>query len=218
MFEWNRRSVVRWAGLLYVLQMATAIFGESYVRGRLFVRGDVAQTAKNIAASEQLFRVGIVADLLTVVAVVILLWALYVILEPVNRELALLAAFLRLMENAVIAAGAINAFSVLRVAGTTDFAMVRLFYAAQGSGLRIGFIFCGLGSAVFSYLWLRSRFIPRAFAMWGIFASLLLAVITLAGFVFPALATTLGLTYMFPMFVYEVGLGLWLLFRGIATS
>ena len=221
----TQRTAARLAGFLYVLQMATAIFGESYVRGKLLVRGDAVQSAKNIAASETLFRVGIAADLLTIVAVVTLLWALWVVLEPVNRRLALLGAFFRLIENAVIAAGIVNAFSVLRVVAATDYlkafdapqlaVLARLFIGAEGSGLRVGFIFCGLGSAVFSYVWLQSRYIPRWFAMWGIFASLLLAIVGLATMLFPSLGEALGMTYMAPMFVYEVGLGIWLMVRGL---
>jgi hypothetical protein len=223
-----QQRAARVAGFLYVLQMATAIFGETYVRGGLLVRGDAVQTAKNIAASQRLFRVGIAADLITVAVVVTLLWALYVILEPVNRRLALLAAFFRLIENAVIAAAAFNAFSVLRVLAATDYltafdssqlaVLARLFIGAQGSGLRIGFIFCGLGSAVFSYVWLQSRYIPRAFAMWGIFASLLLAIVTLANMVLPALGDALGMTDMAPMFIYEVGLGIWLMVKGLRAA
>ena len=43
-----------------------------------------------------------------------------------------------------------------------------------GIGLSIGFVFLGLGSAVFSYVWLKSRYIPKALALLGIFGSLLL--------------------------------------------
>jgi hypothetical protein len=93
-----------------------------------------------------------------------------------------------------------------------------VFLASYNSGLAIGFVFLGLGSAALAYVWLQSRFIPRAFAAWGIFASLLLSAGTLAIIVFPSLGSMLGLTYMMPLGIYEVGLGLWLLIRGIRTS
>jgi hypothetical protein len=48
-------------------------------------------------AHERLFRIGIACDLIYCVGVVVLLTALYVILKPVNRGLALLAAFWRLV-------------------------------------------------------------------------------------------------------------------------
>jgi Domain of unknown function (DUF4386) len=220
-----QRAAAKVAGFLYLFTMATGIFGESFVRGRLIVRDDALQTARNIAASERLFRLGIASDLITVAGVIVLLWALYVVLAPIDRNVALLAAFLRLAENAIAGATIINAFVALRLLSGADYwrvfdttqlqVLARLFIGGQGAGLRIAFVLLGLGSTVFSYLWLKSRYIPRALAAWGIFSSLALASLTLAIMVFPGLGDVLGLAYMAPMFVYEVGLGLWLLVKGI---
>jgi hypothetical protein len=80
--------------------------------------------------------------------------------------------------------------------------------------MNVGFILLGLGSTVFAYLLLKSRYVPKALAAWGIFSSLLLAVGTLAIMVFPGLGAV-GLAYMMPMGIYEVGPGLWLLIKGI---
>ena len=80
--------------------------------------------------------------------------------------------------------------------------------------MNVGFILLGLGSAVFAYLLLKSRYIPKALAVWEIFSSLVLAIATLAFIVFPGFGI-MGLAYMMPMGIYEVGLGLWLLVKGI---
>lgn len=220
----GQRMAAKLAGFLYLLTTVTACFAELYVRGRLIAWSDVAQTAKNIAASERLWRVGIVSDLLMYVAVVTLAWALYVVLAPINRNMALLAAFLRLAENVILAVITLNLFTAMLFAGDIGYlqafdtnqqqALARLSLSAWAAGWKIGIGFCGLGSAVFSYVWWQSRYIPRALAAWGIFSSLVLALVTLAMLVFPGLAA-LGLSYMAPMGVYEVGLGLWLLVKGI---
>jgi hypothetical protein len=84
----------------------------------------------------------------------------------------------------------------------------------DGAGFNVGFVFLGLGSTLFSYLWFQSRYIPRVIAAWGMFASSLMAIVTLAMMVFPALSA-LGLTYMAPMGIYEFTLGFWLLVKGI---
>jgi Domain of unknown function (DUF4386) len=96
--EAAQARAARLAGAMYLIAMATAIFGESFVRGSLIVRGDATKTAENIIGSERLFRVGIAADLATFTGVVVLIWALYVLLRPVHRNLAVLAVFLRLSE------------------------------------------------------------------------------------------------------------------------
>lgn len=221
-----QRSAAKLAGFLYLLQMAAAVFG-FWAKGRVSVP-DAAQTAANLAASERLFRLGVVSDVVTCATVIALTVALYVVLRPVNRNLALLAASWRLAENAIAAAAALNAFVALRLLGGAKYlaaldrgqleALARLFMGIQGMGLSVAFVFCGLGSAVFSYLWLRSRYIPRFLAAWGIFSSVVLAGVTLAIMVFPAAGQVLGLTYMAPMGIYEVGLGIWLLVRGIRAA
>jgi hypothetical protein len=55
----------------------------------------------------------------------------------------------------------------------------------QSAGYRIGGLFFGLGSTVFSNLWFRSCYIPRGLAVWGIFSSLVPVIITLAIIVSP---------------------------------
>jgi uncharacterized protein DUF4386 len=74
-------------------------------------------------------------------------------------------------------------------------------------------VLTGLGSAVFAFLFLRSRYVPRPLAGWGVFASLLLAAYAIVDIVYPPLVTAWFL-WMIPMFLYEVGLGLWLLLKG----
>jgi Domain of unknown function (DUF4386) len=91
---------------------------------------------------------------------------------------------------------------------------VRLFYNIEGAGFQVGFVFLGLGSAIYSVVWWQSRYVPRGLAALGIFASSVMVLVTLAILLFPALRV-LGLSYMAPMFFYEVGLGLWLLIKGL---
>jgi len=77
--------------------MAIVVFANFVIHERLMVAGDAAATARNIVAHERLFRISIACDLIYCVADVVQLTALYVILKPINRGLALLAAFGRLL-------------------------------------------------------------------------------------------------------------------------
>jgi hypothetical protein len=223
--EPDQRTAARVAGFLYLAQMATAVFGESFVRGRLLVAGDATQTASNIVQAERLFRLSIAGDLVTYAAVIVLTWALYVVVRPVNRNLALLAVLFRIAEVAILCVATVNSLVALRLLSGAEYlktfeagqlhSLARLVLSAQGIAMNIGFIPLGLGSAVFAYLLLKSRYVPRALAGWGIFASLVLAIVTWAIIVFPGIGEVMGLAYMAPMGIYEVGLGLWLLVRGI---
>ena len=223
MIEPAQRIAARVVGLLYLVQMATGVFGQ-YVRDQLIVRGDAAKSAQNIIGSERLFRLSIAGDLITYILVIVLIWALYVLLRPVNRNLALLGVLFRLAENAILCVATVNSLVVLRLVSGADYlktfqadqlnSLATLAVSVQGLAMNVGFIMLGLGSTVFAYLLLKSRYIPKALAILGIFASLTLALVTLSIMVFPNLAV-LGIAYMLPMGVYEVGLGFWLLFRSL---
>jgi uncharacterized membrane protein YkgB len=67
-------------------------------------------------------------------------------------------------------------------------------------------------------LWLKSRYIPRGLAWLGIFGSLLMAIMSLVTMVFPVVWDRVGIMYMMPMGLYEIGLGFWLLIKGIKVS
>ncbi|MBI1731230.1 MAG: DUF4386 domain-containing protein [Gammaproteobacteria bacterium] len=224
----EQHTAARVAGFLYLFLMVTGMFAEFYARGSLIVAGDAVQTALNITASERLFRIGIVANLVTFAGGVALVWALYVVLAPISRNLALLAAFWRLAECAVLAVITLNDFVALRLLSGANYlrtidtqqlqSLARLFVGVQGDGYRIGLVLFGLGSLVFAYLWFQSRYIPRALAAWGIFASLLVAIITMAIMVFPALGPVVIPAYYAPIFIFEVTLGFWLVIRGIQVA
>jgi len=225
MIERTQQTAARVAGFLYLATLVIQMFAELYLRAPLLVRGDAAQTATNIAASEELFRISIVSILMGTAGRVGLLVALYVVLEPINRHAALLAAFWRLVECAVFAIIALNDFLALSLLSGAEYlraidtkelqALARMFLSVRHSGGLIGGVFLGLGSTVFAYLWLKSRYIPRALAASGIFSSLVLAAGILSIMIVPGLTSVVGPAYWAPLFIFEVALGFWLLVKGI---
>jgi hypothetical protein len=215
----------RVVGVIYLAAMALSMFSQVYVPSRLVVPGDVAATARNLVASEGLFRAGIVIDVLVFLSDVVLAWALYELLRPVDDALARLGAFLRVADAAILACATLNGLLGLRFSSGATYlkaiepeelqALSRAFMIQRGTGLYIGFVFLGAGSLVFAYLLLRSRYIPRVLAAWGIFASALLALGALATLQSPWFAANGAMVSMVPMFLYEVPLGVWFLVRGV---
>lgn len=218
--EGTRQFYARLTGFLYIFSNATAIFA-FWVRSQLLEGRDPARTGDNVLASETLFRTGLAAELITIVATTALVLGSYVVLRGIDRNLALLAVLWRVLENAVLAALTFASFVALGVlqSGSAEpqllqgmaYALIRVHMY----GFQVGFLFLGLGSTLFSYLWLRSGYIPRLFAAWGIFASLLMAVVSLVLIISPGLLSVITLGYMAPMGIFEIGLGLWLLFNGV---
>lgn len=220
-----QRTAAKVSGTLYLLLMLTGVWAEFFARAPLIVAGDAAATAAHIAAAESLFRAGMVANLVTFAGTVPLLVALYVIVEPINRAVALLAVAWRVVETAVLAMIAMIDFAVLRLLAGTGYlqpieteqlqALARVLLALHSDGYRIGVVFLGLGSALFAYLLLKSRYVPAALALWGMFASTLLAATTLAIMLVPALAPLAIPGYYLPMMSFEIALGLWLVSKGL---
>jgi len=224
----SQRQAARVAGFTLLIGQLPAIFAEFYVLGQLIVYNNAGETARNIMAHERLFRLGIASNMIVWVLDIVFITALYVILKPVNRSLALLATFLRLIETAVLVVITLNDFDVLRVLSGADYlrafdvnqlaALARVSIGAHGSGYIVGLIFFGLGSAVFACLWYESGYIPRALAGWGIFSSLLVGLSTFAFVIFPDFAKMVTPGVYAPIFIFEVTLGSWLVLKGLRPA
>lgn len=222
----THRDPTRLAGIIYLLTMATANFSDFYVRLQLFAPADPQQTLRNIAASGVLVRLGIGSDLITIAGSVILVVALYVILKPINRSAALVAAFWWLLECAIAAVVTLNSLAALFLLSGKDAlvtvnpghleTLAQLFLNADRAGNRIAALLFGLGSTVFCYLWFKSRYIPRTLAAWGILSSLVPIMAPLSTVMFPALIDVplRRARSGWPIMTFEIMLGLWLLLKG----
>jgi hypothetical protein len=96
-------TYARLAGVLFLLTIVAGSFGEFYVPSQLVVPADATATANNIVASESLFRLGFASYLVEAICDIALALILYVLLRPVRRDLALLAAFFGLVSTATFA-------------------------------------------------------------------------------------------------------------------
>jgi hypothetical protein len=221
-----QRKAAKVVGWAYLLALLPAIFAEFYVRGQLVVFDDAAQTALKIAANERLFRLGIASNLAVFAVDVALITALYVVLEPVDRGLALLALGWGLIETAVLVTVALKDLEVLQALSGGEhlgtFAADRLAMLsirAHGAAYSVGLVFSGLRGTAFCCLWLRSRYIPASLAAWGLSASILMGATALLLIVAPGVAEAIPVAvYGGPIFLFELTMGFWLLFKGLAPS
>src|SRR5438128_9322065 len=117
----SQRRAARVVGFSYLFALPPAIFAEFYVRAHLITFGDAAQTAQNIMAHERLFRLGTASNLTVFAVDIVLITSLYVVLKPVNRNLALLATLWGIIETAVLVVATLSDFDVLRVLSGADY-------------------------------------------------------------------------------------------------
>jgi len=117
-------KTARIAGFLYLSYIVTTIFADVFCRSKLLVFGDAAATASNIMASERLFRLSFVSDLVSAVLFLLAAWALYVLLKPVNKNIALLFLLLNLGGVAVQCINMLNLFSAVLLLSGADYLKV----------------------------------------------------------------------------------------------
>jgi hypothetical protein len=217
-------KAARLAGLLFLIAMATGLFAEFYLRfpSTLIVSGDALKTTNNIIAHERLFRIGIANNIVTFAIDVVLIWALYLLLKRVNRSLALLAVFFRLIETTLACFAIINSYvamqfindSPTKLFDLNQIQFLSLLHSIYALTFVIVAVFLGLGSTLFNYLFYKSGYIPKILAGWGIFASLLLLTSQFAIIVFPAVENKIIPACYGPIALDEIALGVWLLFKG----
>jgi uncharacterized protein DUF4386 len=223
-FDEAQSKAARVAGFTFLFGIAIVVLANYGINFRLIVPGNAVDTARNIVAHETLFRINIACNLIYVMNVVVQLAALYVILKPVNRSLALVAAFCRLVFALMWGFTALDSLGALRLLGTAAYlpvfqadqlqALARLHLSASFDAYYVGLPFWGLASTVCSYLWIKSRYIPRPLAAFGLVSSAWAVLCAFAFIVFPQSAAIVN-AYWFdvPMTVFEMLLGFWLLIK-----
>jgi len=183
-----------------------------------------AETARFVAGHMVLWRFCLLNVGLSWISIGILAYALYVVLEPVNKRLAQLALVLRLGGSFVGAASLMFRVAQARLyqASPTEGlftteqlrALVSVTQRGANAGITIAWMLMGAGYVLFFLLFLRSRYLPRALAGLGIFTSALLATLPLVMFVFPELTNELKLCLV-PALLTEITTAIWLLVKGL---
>ena len=226
MIDESQRKAAKVAGVAFLLTMAVVVAVNFGINERLMVSGNAAETARNILAHETLFRLGVAGNLVYAVGLMVLLSALYVVLRPVSRGIALLAAFWRLVYAAtwvlmalhfLLALRLLNGADHLRALGPDEAQALARVYLSGYDAYYVGLLFYGLASTACSWLWLRSRYVPRALAVLGLLGSAWCVACTVVLYVFPKFPDVVNLWWFdSPMALFEIALGVWLLVKGLA--
>ena len=221
-----QRTAAKVAGWSCLLTMAIVVFGNYALLNPLLVPGNAAETARNILAHETQFRVTIVCFLAYSIGVFVLLTALYVILKPVNQGLALVGALFRLIFASLWLLTTLHMLGALRLLGSASYlqvfepdrlqALARTYLATTFDDYYVGLPFFGLAATVCAYLWLKSNYIPKGLALFGLVSSVWCVICAFVYLVFPDFAKPVN-PYWFdsPMALFEMVLSFWLLFKGL---
>jgi len=226
--EFSPQTYARVAGVLYLINIVAGVLDEMFVRNAMIVSGDAAATAANIAQSPLLWRIGIAGDLIMQVTDVPLMLIFYVLLRPVNRNLALTAMLFTLVQTASLVANKLNLMTPLFLSDGGEYlraftpdqlhALGYVAIRAHGQGFGIGLIFFGFECLITGHLISKSGYLPKILGVAMQIAGVCYLVNSFALILAPAVADALFPAILLPCFFAELSFCLWLLVKGIDLS
>jgi len=218
------RNPGRIAGLVYLSMVFTGPLTLIYIPNNLFVHGNAAATAANIAAHETLFRVGMFVDLIEGLQALAFTLVVYWLLGHADRiQAALMVILGGLLVAAIYFVNDINYAGALLFARGSDYlqaftkpqrdALAMLFVQLHHYGVLANSVFWGLWLIPLAIVLYKSSSIPKLLAGYLFLNAIPYLAFSFAGFVFPG---TEGRVWdlLTPLTWGEIFVMLWLIIRG----
>lgn len=213
------------AGITYSLIIILALIPTAIFDVSALLRGENA--AENFVGHEGTFRLGIAIEFVMFMLVMVLSWALYAILKPVNKNLALFALIFRFGEAVLGCVVILLYLTILMLLSGAEYlqvfqpeqlqALARFFLHLSGDGFDILLVVMGVGGVAYCYLFYTSRYIPRAFGIWGMFTYATMVAYGMINIAVHNAPPELAYA-MAPGALFEFTIGIWLYFKGISVS
>lgn len=210
------------AGLSYIIFTVAGLVKNFLLDTRLSNIGATELTT--IFENEMHFRLGVLAETIMFLGVVMASVSFYVVLKPVSKQLAQTALCLRLVEIIIGGIAVVISMAMLALSNKTylvemfDLQQIRTLVAVASSfrmpAYEYSWISMGLAGVITFYLFFKSRYIPRAWSVWGIITYMSLILYPLAKLLIADLPPEI-MFVLFPGALFELGVGIWLLIVGI---
>lgn len=214
------RGAALWAGGGLLVTLVTSPFAHMYAIPRLIITSDMPRTVANLQAHPGLFLAAIFALLFTFIADLVIAWALWLLLAPVNRAASSFTALLRVVYTTIAVGGLVHLFGVYRLLATPDYATIVGEEAVIGQVyllLRMfriewyaGFAFFSLHLVLLGWLVYRSGYIPRLLGPLLVLNGVGYAIDWLRPYLYPGI----DIGWIMVLFFGEVVFMIWLLARG----
>lgn len=213
----------RIAGLLYIGVIVFGIFAQ-VVRQSFIVPGDAAETANKIMASESLFRLSFMSDLIASACWLFLPLALLMLLKRVNKNIASVMVIFVVVGAAMQFINMLNHFAAVPLLSDADYlkvfttdqlhALVLFFLNMHTWGYTMTGIFHGLWLLPLGYLVFKSGYLPKILGRLLMIGCLGFQIDWITRFLFPGYEV---ITYpgMVVAVIAEFSFCGWLLFKGV---
>lgn len=221
----NRTKTARLAGLLYLVTVITGIFHLAYIPDKLIVWNDPIKTFENLINNELLFRFGIAAEVIMLIAFLLLPLILYKLLNLVNENCAKLMVVFAIISIPLSLVNMLSKFSVLTILKKPAYlhvfntqelqAQLMLYLDSYSNGVNISQVFWGLWLIPFGYLIYKCEFLPKILGAFLIAGGIGYLIIFFGSFLIPNFyETIIPAIAKLPSTIGEIGTCLWLLIIG----
>jgi len=214
-------KTARIAGILYFMCIVTSFIANMFGR---FVSVDAPVTVNHILAHESQFRIGFVISLFSYVLFLLAAWYLYVLLKPVDKNMALLFLLLNLGGFAILVLSHLNLFSSLLLLSGDDYlkvfqpdqlqAQAILFVNLYKTGSTIAQIPYGIWLFPLGFLVFKSGFLPKFLGILLIADGFGLLIYVCQRFLLPGFII-ISYPCLVISFIAEISLSLWLFIKGV---
>ncbi len=214
------RTAALVVGLTILVMALIAPFSELFIYPKLINPTNAAETVKNITSNKTLFVSAIFGYLLTFSGDIVVSWALYILMKPVNEPLSLLTAWIRLVFSVMALVALLNLVAVFKLLTNHDYlimfgqtqlyAQVMLYLTTFRSGYHFGILFFSIHLILLGYLVFKSHYIPNIMGLLLIISGIGYLTDTLKPFLFP----DFNLRFITITFFGELIFMLWLLIKG----
>jgi hypothetical protein len=214
-------KVARITGGFYLAYIAASVLAT--MLGQIGL-GTAPQVYQAIVTNEGSFRLGLVIALASGFLFLMVAWGLYVLLRPISRNLALLFLLLNAVGVAIQGASMLPLISAMLQGDTATH--MQAYSAAQLEGLaylsinvyKTGWVtaqlFFGTWLFPLGYLVYKSRILPRFLGALLVLDGIAVLIWFLQALLLPAY-NAIHYPGLALSFVAELGLGLWLLVKGV---
>jgi hypothetical protein len=218
----TNKNTPQFIGAAFLLQAVASLVAGLLLPGILNISENIVDTMIGLENNAMQVRVGIMVEMITVIALIILSILLFLILKKHNMKIALVALGFRLTEVALLAASRIETFSLLRISQASVIeghpvylqTLGNLAFEAQEFTYSLNMVFFSLGGTLFYYLLFKSGYVPKALAIFG----LIVAPLALIGTLMELFGFAAPLYLFIPNLPFELIIGLWLLVKGISGT
>ncbi|WP_103070432.1 DUF4386 domain-containing protein [Aquimarina sediminis] len=219
------KKTARIAGLIFLILIGAGIFAEFFVRQKIFVTGDPAATANNIVNNQSLYRIGIVSDLVMIVAFFFYPLILSKIFRKVSENLTRLMTISIMISVGILCIMTLIMIAPLLLTSGADYlggftseqtnGLTTFFLKLHNNGYYISQIFYGLYMFPLGYMILKSGLVPKFIGVLLILGCIVDQIDVIIYFLLPNTESELLQNITIPADLAEFSMCLWLIIMGV---